>query len=148
MIYKNSKYTIETSHGKGESIILILLPFIGLMMLCYLYFHNPVENSILPKCIILQYTGLYCPGCGATRATYYLTHGNFLKAFGFNQLYVIFVPFMLYLYILNFGIKINGKALIPMPSMDLRFCIILAIVFITFCILRNIPVYPFTMLAP
>lgn len=148
MIYKNSKYTIETSQSKLESIVLILLPLVALVMLCYLFFHNPVEKSIFPKCIILKYTGLYCPGCGGTRATYYLAHGDLLKAFGFNQLYVIFLPFMAYLYILNFGIKINGKAIMPMPRMDLKFCIILIIIFIVFCVLRNIPFYPFNMLAP
>ncbi|MBC8061979.1 MAG: DUF2752 domain-containing protein [Clostridiaceae bacterium] len=148
MIYKNSKYTIETYQGKIESILLLSLPLIALIMLCYLFLHNPVGNSIFPKCLILEYTGLYCPGCGSTRATYYLTHGNLLKAFGFNQLYIMLLPFMLYLYLLNFGIRINGKELLPMPKFNLRFCMLIAIVFIVFCILRNIPTYPFNMLAP
>jgi len=146
--YKIAKYRISTSMSKIESAIVILLPIIGLIMLSYLYFHSPINKSIFPGCIILKYTGLYCPGCGATRATYYLIHGNILKAFGFNQLYIAIIPFILYLYVLNMGIKVNGKQLLPMPKISLKFCAMLGIVFIGFCVLRNIHVYPFSILAP
>lgn len=31
-------------------------------------------------------TGLYCPGCGGTRAVWYLLHGHFLLSFRFHPL--------------------------------------------------------------
>lgn len=148
MINKKSKFIIETAIGKTEGIVFLLIPMLALILLIFLYFHNPIENSILPKCIFLKFTGFYCPGCGATRATYYLSHGNILKAFSYNQLYVLFLPFMGYLYILNLGIKINGKQLIKVPKFNPVFYISVGGIIIVFCLLRNIHYYPFTLLAP
>ena len=148
MINRKSKLTIEMSLGRAEGITFLLLPILGLIMLIFLYFHNPIGNSILPKCIFLKLTGFYCPGCGATRATYYLLHGNILSAFSYNQLYVLFLPFMVYLYILNLGIKINGKELLKVPRFNLFFYISVGSIIMVFCLLRNIHYYPFTLLAP
>lgn len=41
------------------------------------------------QCSFQAVTHLYCPGCGGTRATYYLLHGRFIKSFFMN-------PFVLY----------------------------------------------------
>jgi hypothetical protein len=148
MINKKSKFTIETTLGKNEGIAFSVIPILALILLIFLYFHNPIGNSLFPKCIFLKFTGFYCPGCGATRATYYLLHGNILKAFSYNQLYVLFLPFMVYLYILNLGIKINGKDLIKVPRFNSIFYIFIGSIIIVFCILRNIHYYPFNLLAP
>ncbi len=142
------KLSIELSLSRVESGILLTLPFLAILMLIFLYPNNPIKNNIFPKCMFLKYTGLYCPGCGGTRATYYLIHGNIVKALDYNFLFVFLLPFMFYLYILTFGIKINGRPLFKVPRFSLNFCIGLGVIILGFCILRNIPVYPFTYLAP
>ena len=142
------KLSIELSLSRVESVILLTLPFLAFIMITFLYLNNPIKNSIFPKCIFLKYTGLYCPGCGGTRATYYLIHGNIVKALDYNCLFVFLLPFMFYLYILTFGIKYNGRPLIKVTRFSLNFCIGLGVIIVGFCILRNIPVYPFRYLAP
>lgn len=52
----------------------------------YLYFHNPLKYPL--PCLFHVITGLYCPGCGAGRASYNILHGNFLTAFCYNPVMV------------------------------------------------------------
>lgn len=37
-------------------------------------------------CLFHTMTGLYCPGCGGTRAVWYLLHGHFLLSLRFHPL--------------------------------------------------------------
>jgi hypothetical protein len=54
-----------------------------------LFFFDPTKNNFYPICEFHALTGLYCPGCGATRAAYQLLHGNFLVALHDNALFVL-----------------------------------------------------------
>lgn len=45
--------------------------------------------SWLPKCEFLAVTGLYCPGCGGTRAVKCLLRGNLIRSF-------LYHPFVMY----------------------------------------------------
>jgi len=55
---------------------------------------DPNEPGHYPLCPIRAMTGLYCPGCGALRATHALTHGDFGAALGFNVLFVLALPWI------------------------------------------------------
>lgn len=50
-------------------------------------------------CFILKYFGVYCPGCGGTRALVHLLHGRILKSAWYHPLVVygagLYVAFML-----------------------------------------------------
>ena len=101
-----------------------------------------------PPCVSYSLTGIYCAGCGSGRATVALLHGDILKALGHNVLYVIFLPFALY-----YGLKVYisyvfGKDVLPFFTIGLKGGIAIVIVIALFWILRNIPVFPFTLLAP
>ena len=50
----------------------------------YLFFHNPHQYPL--PCLFHIITGLYCPGCGAGRASYSILHGRFYTAFRYNLL--------------------------------------------------------------
>lgn len=50
---------------------------------------------IVPKCDFHALTGMYCPGCGGTRAVIALLNGNWVHSF----LYHAFVPYFVILYI-------------------------------------------------
>ncbi|HUE36712.1 MAG TPA: DUF2752 domain-containing protein, partial [Candidatus Acidoferrum sp.] len=54
-----------------------------------LFFFDPTKNNFYPICQFHLLTGLYCPGCGATRASYQLLHGNLMAALHDNALYVV-----------------------------------------------------------
>ena len=90
----------------------------------------------LPKCMVYQQTGLYCPGCGCTRALSALLHGD-LKASLHNNLLLIPGSLLVAL-------------LIAKPQITLRrpVAITIVVIIVTFTVLRNIPCAPFTALAP
>ena len=90
----------------------------------------------LPKCMFYHVTGLYCPGCGATRALSAMLHGD-LKSSLHNNL-------------LLFPLLALIAVLIVKPEISLKRPVAIAIVAVVllFTILRNIPVAPFTYLAP
>jgi hypothetical protein len=53
---------------------------------------DPNEPGHYPVCPFLALTGLYCPGCGALRATHALAHGDLAAAAGLNLLFVLLLP--------------------------------------------------------
>lgn len=46
-------------------------------------------------CIHQQLFGFACPGCGITRATYFLMHGSFSNAFVLNSAVVFVIPILI-----------------------------------------------------
>ena len=98
---------------------------------------NPAGNPLLPSCPLHTLTGMYCPGCGSTRALHQLLHGHLVAAFRFNPLMVATLPLL-------------GALVLKRDSLTVRpiwIWVLLGTV-ICFGILRNIPQYPFTMLVP
>ncbi|MFN8034642.1 MAG: DUF2752 domain-containing protein [Acidimicrobiia bacterium] len=52
-------------------------------------------RGVFPMCPFHAVTGLWCPGCGATRAAHALLHGHVVTALHDNVLLVLAVPFAL-----------------------------------------------------
>ncbi len=50
------------------------------------YFWNVIRQGV--PCLFHLLTGLYCPGCGGTRAVWYLLHGQILKSIQYHPLVV------------------------------------------------------------
>jgi hypothetical protein len=109
-----------------------------LAVLLAAYFINPSQAGFLPPCMFHHMTGLHCPGCGASRALHQLAHGNLLTALSYNPLLVLMLPALVYLLFRQ----------PPGMFRDARWAWVLGGVVILYWILRNIPVYPFTLLAP
>jgi hypothetical protein len=57
----------------------------------YVAVRNPYENSLTGPCALLHTTGLFCPGCGATRAAYEITQGDVLGALHMNAFFTLLV---------------------------------------------------------
>jgi hypothetical protein len=49
---------------------------------------DPSEGGVYPICPFRAITGWWCPGCGLTRATHHLLHGDLADALRFNLLVV------------------------------------------------------------
>ncbi|MCW2523201.1 MAG: hypothetical protein JWO63_1536 [Frankiales bacterium] len=69
----------------------------GLAALPVIYMVNP-NTTHIPLCPLHAWTGLNCPLCGATRATYALLHGQFGVALHDNALYVLGLPALVLLW--------------------------------------------------
>ena len=110
-----------------------------------LYFFVEPKNGILPKCFFHELTGLYCPGCGVQRSFHALLNGHILTAIDYNLLFILFLPLIIY-FILAFAL---GKKH-PYSSFIYKspFSFTVVIVVVSFWVLRNIPIMPFSWLAP
>lgn len=121
---------------------LVLLPGLSL-----LFSFNPASSIFFPPCPFHALTGLHCPGCGTLRALHQLLNGHLLRAFGLNPLMVLSLPFVGYAFLSNAMTMVNGRRLPTVFIPAIWIWMLLGAV-ITFWALRNIPVYPFSLLAP
>ena len=72
-----------------------------------LLFFIKLEHIPVPPCYFYQLTGLYCPGCGGTRAWIALLHGHFLHSLVYHPV-VLYGTFVYLVYVLS-----NLRALLP-----------------------------------
>ena len=129
---KNIRFT------KQELITLGLLLALGAAAAVVLLLVPPgsPHSKWLPKCMFYQWTGLYCPGCGATRAFSALLHGD-IRSSLHNNILLIPAGLMLTVLIVKPGISLKRPVAVTVAA-----------IVIGFAILRNIPFAPFTYLAP
>jgi len=92
----------------------------------------------MPGCFFRKLTGLECPGCGMTRATYAVLHGHFMEAFRLNP--VGFILFPLAMIGLSFEVLgwVRGKDDFFRLSVGKWGSIIIAAILIIWGIVRNL----------
>ena len=125
----------------------LLLMVLGSAAWVVLFECDPLHKSFYPKCILHQTTGLYCPGCGATRATYQLLHGHPWIALRYNALYVLALPFVLWR-LARGAYACWNPAAPPVRPLPVWASWTLFAVVLAFGVLRNLPFRPFCWLAP
>jgi hypothetical protein len=136
------------SANRKRTIIMIFLPT-AVFAFVYLFLYNPAEkNNYYPPCLFLYLTGYYCPGCGSLRAAHQLLHGRLLGAFDLNPLLVLSLPLVTYLVLAEFNALTGWKVIFPRVSFRPFFYKLLIAIVVLYWILRNIPAYPFSLLAP
>jgi hypothetical protein len=111
------------------------------------YTVDPAASRLLPPCPLHTLTGVLCPGCGSTRALHALLHGRIASAFGFNALAVLFLPIFVYSFASRVSRLLRGR---PLPAPFLKAGAIYALLasIVIFAVARNIPLPPFSALAP
>lgn len=116
-------------------------------VLAFLYLFNPSTSTLYPTCPFLWFTGCYCPGCGSLRAVHQLTRGHLAAALGLNPLMVLSVPFLGYSLASQAARAITGRPLRTFFIRPVFIWTFLGLV-LAFWALRNVPAYPFSLLAP
>lgn len=80
---------------KDWTYILVLSITILVISITTFYIVYAKKFIKIPECIILKKLGVYCPGCGSTRAVYSLYAGKIFQSIYYN-------PFILYIAIVDF----------------------------------------------
>ena len=140
-------YVAEPSPRQGAIWPLIALAVLAAGAALVVWHVDPTQTAI-PVCGLYRVAGLHCPGCGATRATHQLLHGQLLLALRCNALWIVLIPVVLYGFASEFRRQLRGQ---PLPGDLFRrgwFVAALLGVAIVFFVLRNVPAYPLTLLAP
>lgn len=102
----------------------------------------------LPPCLFHRWTGLNCAGCGMTRAAHAALNGEIAQAFRFNPVGMILLPLAVFGLALEAAGWVRGKPLPFRLYLGAKTGWILVGIIVSFWILRNIPAWPFTLLAP
>src|SRR5581483_2110661 len=117
----------------------------------FVYAVDPSRYAVYPQCLLYNATGLYCAGCGATRAVYALLHGRLVVAVHDNALFVAALPVLLYV--------LGSQALAAwranawprvhlQPSRVLVGGVGIFVLLVAFMVLRNLPGPAFDWLRP
>ncbi len=109
----------------------------------YYYRIDPARSGgLFPPCYFYRLTHLHCPGCGSQRAIHQLLHGRVLGALHYNPLLCLAIPILAW--------DALAKATRRLPSLLDRRRVGWTIVWVViiFAIVRNIRVWPCTLLAP
>ena len=109
------------------------------------HFDPNVAGNPFPPCLFHTVTGLFCPGCGLTRAAHALVHLDFARALEMNALAIVSAPIVALLVARHYGWLPDGLAERLRPFTTLTFWITAVVVF---GVLRNLPWAPFSWLAP
>jgi hypothetical protein len=116
-----------------------------MVLLVMFHFLPPERYRFYPRCLLHAWTGLYCPGCGSSRALHALTRGDVRAALASNVLLTAALPLGAALLVARRWRHGDWAVLASIPAWG--WWIALAIV-IGFGILRNIPLAPLRWLAP
>jgi hypothetical protein len=109
---------------------------------------TPTATTVPMPCPLHSITGLWCPGCGATRGMHALLTGHPMEALGFNLLLIAIVPLALYGWA-SWTLTTAGRPVLPHPRVVPAWVWSAAMgLAVTFAVLRNLPVEPFRALAP
>ena len=108
---------------------------------------NPTSAGFFPQCPLFQLTGFHCPGCGLTRGFHALFHGDILNALHFNALIPFYLTFGIIVLTSLFLTVFRGRGF-SINFVKPWFLWSYLFLSLTFGVLRNIPAYPFNILAP
>jgi len=108
-------------------------------------FDPNLPGNPFPPCIFLTLTGHYCAGCGITRALHALVHGDLATALRMNVLATSLLALVPPVAAWHAGWK--PAALRPFARL-LVSPWLWGVVLFGFWIARNLPWYPFNLLAP
>lgn len=125
------------------------MALIGAVLLAgatYLYLRGSTGAGI--PCPTYALTGLYCAGCGSSRALQSILHLEFYQAFRYNPLMVVLLPFFaLYFGVLAVGYIRYAKDIVD-EKLPFRVLYVVVVIVIAYSVVRNIPVFPFHLLQP
>lgn len=141
---------MNETHLKSSTVERILAAagiFITVAGSFFVWFFNPTTEGFFPVCPMFKLTGFACPGCGLTRGFHALFHGEIATALGFNAMLPVYAFIFAYLFAAMLMVAALGRA----PKLTIfktRYIWGFMILAFTFGVLRNLPVYPFTLLYP
>lgn len=121
---------------------------VGIVALSYVAMTDPAHRqTLVPPCPFHAATGLWCPGCGLTRATNAFLHGHVMAGFGYN----LFTPVLFALIgwsWLAWAGRAVGRPIREPAAVPKKYWVGVIVAVAVFTVARNIPIAPLSALAP
>lgn len=129
---ENEREQIE----KSFYIVGICIPCIGIMLvLLWRLLPGEWTERLLVPCMVYTFTGLYCPGCGGTRAVLALLEGRFFVSFLYHPIVLYGVVIYLWFMISHTIERLSGhKIPIGMKYREIYLWLALGIVVINIAV--------------
>ncbi len=124
--------------GKKTRFALVLFLFLSVLGCgaAILWRFSPTEINA-PPCAFHELFGLYCPGCGSTRALRRVIRGDLIGAFRYNPLFIALSPILLLGAICFFYDLWRDRFPYRKSSLTIAYvCLALILVFV---VARNLP---------
>lgn len=118
-----------------QKVLVILLPFVSVGAL-WLLADFALKHVMLPECQFYKWTGLYCPGCGDTRAVIALMNGDLLLSLRQNALIIALLLLGIAMYA-ELLLKVVFEKKFKSPVFNLKFLVIFLILFSVYAVVRN-----------
>ncbi len=118
---------------------------IGKIILIVIFCIIAYEIGFNIPCPFKLLTGLDCPSCGITRMGISMMHGNFHRAFMYNQVLFVLTPF-LSIYAIFFTYRYITKGISTIGKYEKIVLTIVSIILVLYGIVRNLPNYPYSIL--
>ncbi len=104
----------------------------------YVALVDPSDGGLFLPCPFRTLTGLWCPGCGLTRATHHLLRGDIVRALQFN-LFVVVVLAVLFAMWIGWLRSAGGRAPSRPSRIPVRVQMVAGASLLAFAVVRNLP---------
>jgi Protein of unknown function (DUF2752) len=111
----------------------------------FLVHPTAVQSGLHTTCIVRMLTGFDCPGCGGTRAAYFLMHGDIAEAARYHAPMVFAAPFLAYMFV-AWALQTAFGWRVPQLRVSTRSIMLFMAAWSIFSVARNLPWAPFTSL--
>lgn len=128
--------------------LLLLLAVLAAALTAAFWLRQAGPTGMPYACAFNRLTGWHCPGCGMTRAAHLLLNGRPLEAVRMNPVGMLVLPPLLALMGTRAVFWAFGWRWPAGWVLGKRGAITIGVLLAAFLILRNLPWWPFTLLAP
>ena len=124
---------------RKKTALFVALNLAALAALPIFFFYRELTAALpwLFECQFLRLTGLYCPGCGSTRALAALLTGHPIVAIQANPGFISLILLVLWLD-LRLGLAAAGKSKFKFGRTERVWAITTAAIYLVWAILRNV----------
>lgn len=129
--------TLLQTKKRIRNVILLTLGLLALAALLAFLFANGVSVG----CVFKRLTGLQCPGCGNTRATFALLRLDLLEMLRFNLLYPLEIYYLARVYLVCSKNYVKTGRFSYRPTPDLIDVLCLALMLLWTVIRNLIPLF-------
>ncbi|MGD9703288.1 MAG: DUF2752 domain-containing protein [Acidimicrobiia bacterium] len=140
--------TPEVARGRFGALPPLASAVLGVGALGVVFAADPATSRGYLRCPLHEMTGLWCPGCGVTRATYKALHGDVLGALGTNLFLPVFAVLVVAGWLTWFLPTIERRPPLLVARAPAGAWVALGASLLLFAVLRNLPYAPLSALAP